>query len=76
MADHEKVIDALEKLIDSEVGTLVEQREDRSERLRRIRAAIESDADLQARGVRGLRDFLLRETAIVSLLSDQGEADA
>ena len=56
----ERVQRGLEDVVDAEVGSLVEQREALKARLGRIRAAAESDADLQK--LDGLRSFLLTET--------------
>lgn len=60
MADSEKVIDALEELIDSETRALVQQREALRARLKRIHAAAISDADIPRPS--GLYSFLLNET--------------
>jgi hypothetical protein len=58
----EQVIDTLEGLVDTEVKAIINQREALRARIGRIRAAVESDADLKKLGA--VRDFLLAETDI------------
>jgi hypothetical protein len=56
----ERVQRGLEDVIEAEVKGIVEQREDFRARLSRVRAAAESDADLEK--LDALRSFLLTET--------------
>lgn len=65
-----RIVTAVEELIDHEVEVVTKQRDDRSGRLGRIRAAAESDADLQQ--LPALRDFLLQETEGFDLVDLHG----
>lgn len=63
MSRAEKIITAIEELVDGEVGEVVAQRESLRASMKRIRAAAESDADLAK--LPALRAFLLSETCAV-----------